>query len=76
MIYTENFWNLNLLWDASLLIAVIAIILLVSSELLSSYGGRANILINKKRLRNASIAATMTFIVTAAMRILYIIMSP
>ena len=74
MIYTEKFWSLNLLWDAGLLIAVVAIILLVSSELLSSYGGRANILINKKRLRSVSIAATMTFIVTAAMRILYIIL--
>jgi hypothetical protein len=50
----------------SLLIAIIAIILLVSSVMLSSYSGKTNILINKKRLKTASIAFSMTFIITAA----------
>lgn len=50
----------------SLLIAVIAVILLVSSVMLSSYSGKTNILINKKRLKTASIAFSMTFIIAAA----------
>jgi len=56
-------------WDMSLLIAVIAIILLVSSEMLSSYYGKVDILIDKKRLKNATIAVSITFLVTAVLRI-------
>jgi hypothetical protein len=71
MITQADFWDL--LKNASLLIVVIAIILLISSELLSSYGGNVNILINKGRLRNASITVTIAFIVTVAMTIIHII---
>lgn len=61
MRFPLDFWNL------SLLLAAIAIILLVSSLMLSSYQGKVNILINKKKLKNAAIGATVTFIITAAM---------
>ncbi len=58
------------LWDISLLIAVIAIILLVSSEMLSSYYGKVDILIDKKKLKSATVAVVVTFLVTLALRII------
>jgi hypothetical protein len=63
-------------WDISLLIAVIAIILLVSSELLSSYSGKVNILLDKRKMRSASIVVTIAFLTTAALRIISIILTP
>jgi uncharacterized membrane protein len=62
------------LWDASLLFAILAIILLVTSELLPRYG-RLTILINKKRLRNAATAVSTLFLITVAVRIADIILS-
>ena len=58
------------LWDVSLLVAVIAIILLVSSEMLSSYYGKVNILIDKKKLKSATIAVAAAFLVTMALRVI------
>jgi hypothetical protein len=62
---TIEFWE-NLIL---LLTAIIAIILLVSLEMISSYHGKINILIDKKRLRISSTIAAMAFIITAAIRI-------
>ena len=62
------------LWDISLLFAVIAIILLVSSELLSSYYGKIDIFINKKKLRVAALASAIVFLITAALRVITIIL--
>lgn len=39
------------LWDISLLLAVTAIVLLVTSELLSPYYGKTSLRINKKNSR-------------------------
>jgi hypothetical protein len=61
------------LWDASLLLATLAIILLVTSELLPHYG-RVSILINKKRLRNTATAVSILFLITVAIRIADIIL--
>jgi hypothetical protein len=63
-------------WDISLLVAVIALILLVSSELISSRHGRVNILIDKKRLGNVAIVVTGVFIISVAVRIAAIILRP
>jgi hypothetical protein len=57
------------LWDISLLMAVIAIILLVSSEMLSSYYGKVDVFIDKKKLKNATVAVGIAFFVTVALRI-------
>lgn len=57
----------------TLLLAAIALILLVSSEMLSSYHGGVNILINKKRLKNAAIGATVAFLITVVMRAISLI---
>ena len=63
-------------WDISLWLAVTAIILLITSELISPYYGKTNILINKKRLRNVSIIVSTLFLITVAIRIATIIISP
>jgi hypothetical protein len=54
--------------DICILIAVIAIILLVSSEMLSSYYGNVNILIDKKKLKNATVSVVITLLLTLAVR--------
>jgi len=62
-------------WDISLFLAVTAIILLVTSELISPYYGKTNLLINKKRLRNVALTISTLFLVTVAVRIVTIIIS-
>jgi hypothetical protein len=63
-------------WDISLWLAITAIILLITSELISPYYGKTNLLINKKRLRNVSIIVSTLFLITVAIRIATIIISP
>ena len=62
-------------WDISLLLAITAIILLITSELLSPHYGKVNILINKKRLRNTAITVSTLFLITVAIRITEIILN-
>jgi len=63
------------LWDISLLLAVTAITLLVTSELLSPYYGKINIKINKKRLRNTAMTFSILFLATVALRIANILLN-
>jgi len=63
-------------WDISLLIAVTAIILLITSEMLSPYYGKVNILIDRKRLKNAAITFSIIFLATVAIRIANILLNP
>jgi hypothetical protein len=62
-------------WDISLWLAVTSIILLVTSELISPYYGKTNLLINKKRLKNISLTVSILFLITVAIRIINIITS-
>ena len=62
-------------WDISLWLAVTAIILLITSELISPYYGKTNILINKKRLNHTALAMGILFLITVAIRIYGIITS-
>jgi hypothetical protein len=62
--------------DISLLLATTAIILLITSELLSPYYGKINIQINKKRLKNTALAFSALFLTTVAIRIISIITAP
>ena len=57
------------LWDISLWLAVTAIILLITSELISPYYGQTNLFINKKRLRNVALTVSALFLITVAIRI-------
>ncbi len=60
-------------WDISFLLAVTAIILLITSELLSPYYGKTNTLLNKKRLKNTALATSSLFLITVVIRIAAII---
>lgn len=62
-------------WDISLWIAVIAIILLVTSELISPYYGRTNLFINRKRLQNVALIFSILFLITVAVRIITLLNS-
>jgi len=62
-------------WDISLWLAVTAIILLITSELISPYYGKTSLLINKKRLRNVALIMSIMFLITVAIRIYGIITS-
>lgn len=64
------------LWDISLWLAITAIILLITSELLSPYYGRNNLYINKKRLRNAALTVSLFFLATVAVKIISIVLIP
>jgi len=61
--------------DISLLLAIQAIAVLLSSELLSPYYGKITILINRKKLRTAGITLSLAFLVTVAIRIVSIIIA-
>jgi hypothetical protein len=63
------------LWDISLWLAITATILLTASEMLSSYYGKINFLINKKKLRNAALAVSALFLVTVTIRVFNIIIA-
>jgi len=61
-------------WDIILWLAVTAVILLMTAELVSPYYGRTNLLIDKKRLRNVSLMVGFIFLIFAAIRIYQIIL--
>ena len=63
------------LWDIGLWLAIASIILLITSEMLSQRYGKINIRLNKKRLRNASLAVSTLFLVTVALRVIDIILT-
>lgn len=63
-------------WDISLWLAITAIILLVTSELISPYYGKTNLIINRKRLRNVALSVSALFLITVAIRIINIVISP
>jgi len=52
-----------------------AIILLVTSELLSPYYGRTSIIVNKKRLRMVAISLGILFMITVFIRVYEILFS-
>jgi hypothetical protein len=60
-------------WDISLWLAVTAVILLVTIELTSPRYGRANLYIERKRLRNITLVVSLLFLLTVAIRIYEII---
>jgi len=60
-------------WDAGLLIAITAIILLITSEFISPYHGQTNLLIEKRRMKKAAIALSVLFLLIVFLRILEII---
>ena len=64
------------IWDISLWLALTAIILFITSEMLSSRYGKINILIDKKKLKKATFAVSIIFLALIVMRIAYILSIP
>ena len=62
-------------WSISLWLAITAIILLISVQLISAYDGPATILADTKRLKYAAIALGLLFLATIAIRIYQIVAS-
>jgi uncharacterized protein involved in exopolysaccharide biosynthesis len=62
-------------WNVSLWLAVTAIILLITAQLISAYQGEATILIEKRRLRNTALATGVLFLITVAIHVYGIITS-
>jgi hypothetical protein len=60
-------------WDISVVLAVAAITLEITAELSSPYYGRTNLLLNRKKLRNAALITAILFLTTAAVQIYTII---
>ena len=61
--------------DISLWLAVTAIILLATSELLSPYYGKTNLLIERQKLRNVALTINLLFLITVIIRIYEIIIT-
>lgn len=57
----------------SLLLAIMSIVLLVTSEILSSRLSYVNVQLDKKKLRNAAMATSILFLITIAIRMASII---
>lgn len=62
-------------WDTSLWLAVTAIILLVTSELVSPHYGQTNVLLNKKRMKTAALTVGILFLLTVAIQIYEMLIS-
>ena len=60
-------------WDISLWLAITAIILLITTEMLSPHYGKINIHINRKKLKNAAFAVSILFLATVAIRIIIVL---
>jgi hypothetical protein len=63
------------MWDISLLFAAAAIVLLITSELLSPYHSRVSLKISRKRLRYSALTFSVLFLITVAIRIISIILN-
>jgi len=63
-------------WNISLWLAITAIILLATSELLSPYHGQTNIIIDRKKLRTAALILGLLFTFTVLIQIYGIIILP
>jgi len=62
--------------DISLWLAITAIILLITAELISPQYGQTNLLIDKRKLRTAALIVGLLFMLTVVIRIYGIITSP
>lgn len=69
MVFPMNFWEI------SLLLAVMAVVLLITSEMLSPKYGRVNIFIDKRRLKTVAVFISVLFLATVAIAILLIILN-
>jgi hypothetical protein len=55
--------------EITIWLALVSIILLAASEVLSSYYGRTHVFINRKRLKNVSLVMSLMFLVSIAAKV-------
>lgn len=67
--------SLDLIWDISILFALIAVTLIIYSEFVSPYYGKANMRFNRKRLNQTAFVAFSVFIALMSIRVLTIILN-
>ena len=60
--------------DMNILLGVVALLLLVTSTLVSSYHGKVKILISKKSLSGVAAVVAILFLITVAVRIVDVIL--
>lgn len=63
------------LWDASLWLSIISIILAITTEFVPPYHGKTGILINRRKLRDVSIATAIAFLITVAVGMVILVIS-
>lgn len=59
--------------ETSLWLAIIAIILLITSEIISPYYGKTGILIDKQRLRKVALIMVFIFMFTLIIQVYYVV---
>ena len=57
----------------SILLGIISITLILTSEMFSSYYGIGNVRLSKRKLRRAALATSAFFLITLAVRIINIV---
>jgi hypothetical protein len=62
-------FSIDLIWDISMLFAVLSGALIISSELLSPFYGKANIRLSRKRLNQAALCSAGVFFATMGIRV-------
>lgn len=67
VIFVSIMFPLNFL-DLSLFFAILSLILLVTSGVLSSESAGKNVLINTRKLRKAALVVSTLFVITVALR--------
>ena len=65
----------NSFWELSIMLAIIASTLIIASELLSSYYGKADVRVNKKRLNQSALVVTILFLATMAFRVITVLIN-
>lgn len=63
------------LWELSIMLALMAATLIVYSELLMFYYGKADVLLNKKRLNQAALLVTSLFFATIALKVAVLLLN-
>jgi hypothetical protein len=63
------------IWDISLLLAMIAIFLLLTSEMVSPRFGKLNLLVNRKKLRNMALFVSGLFLLIVTIQVIMLVSS-
>lgn len=62
-------FEFSMLWELSLILALMASTLIVSSELFMHYYGKAEVRLNKKRLNRAAWLVSAVFLATIVLKV-------